>query len=281
MAVNLKQRAYEQIRGELLTGKLKPGAVLLPEALAKEFGMSRTPVREALNQLQDEGMVRSVPRLGTVVRDWDRKDLEELFDLREMLEAGAVARAAPLISDAEIEKLRKLCQQYLTLARQLREAGVTTTSSPIADKLNILDVAFHMKLLESSGNGRLRKIVSDLHLMTQVFGRQAQLPGVSLLSRVAHSWRDHCRIVRALTQRSAAEADYWTSKHIAWARRYHLAAFEWQQRHRISESDNGWPQHVLELIGQLEEPDRALGVTGSNDRIVRQSAKRLATKVVK
>src|SRR5271169_1260355 len=106
MLTNLKIHAYEHIRKRLLSGDLAPGASLSPALLAKEIGISHTPVREAISQLESEGLVERLPRLGARVRLIDRRELEELFELRETLEADAAAWAAERISEEQIVALR-------------------------------------------------------------------------------------------------------------------------------------------------------------------------------
>ena len=123
MATNLKKLAYDHIRMNLFNGNLSPGMLLSPVTLAKEIGVSHTPVREAISQLESEGLVEQLPRVGARVKVIDRRELEELFDLREMLEGGAAAKAAERITAGEIAELRDLSERFHGLAGQLQEAG--------------------------------------------------------------------------------------------------------------------------------------------------------------
>src|SRR5579859_2034234 len=153
MTVNLKQRAYEHIRQNLLAGRYQPGSALSAVALAKEIGISQTPVREAISQLETEGLVEQLPRLGMRVKVIDRRELEELFEIRELLESGAAARAAERTGTAAIAQLENLCDQFHTLSRQFRDVAANKEDfEPIAERLVVNDVAFHLTLFTAADN---------------------------------------------------------------------------------------------------------------------------------
>src|SRR6476661_9145774 len=102
-------RVRDLLEEAILEGDLKPGERLRAEALAQRFGTSRTPIREALLQLEGQGLVEVEPNRGAVVRTFDRDDLMDLYEVRALIEPHAAARAATRISDADIERLRALC----------------------------------------------------------------------------------------------------------------------------------------------------------------------------
>ena len=93
----------------ILEGELKPGERLRAEALAQRFGTSRTPIREALLQLEGQGLVEVEPNRGAVVRTFDRDDVRDLYEVRALIEPHAAARAATRISAARIAELAALC----------------------------------------------------------------------------------------------------------------------------------------------------------------------------
>jgi DNA-binding GntR family transcriptional regulator len=256
MTGNLKQRAYEHIRQNLLTGHYSPGTALSAVALAKEIGVSQTPVREAISQLETEGLVEQVPRLGMRVKCIDRRELEELFEIREILESGAAAKAAERISDTAIAQLEGLCAQFLALARQLTKA-TGSEAEKLAERLLINDVAFHLTLFGAADNRRMRKIVADLHLMTQLFRRQWDIPSLRVVTRVAWTYRDHSRITRAVKRRDPAAASQAMAGHMQRAKRYLLDVYDWAQRAGAPEVDSMWPEHLQQLIQQMAEPTRS------------------------
>ena len=102
-------RVREQLQDAILEGVLKPGERLRAEALAQRYGTSRTPVREALLQLEAQGLVEVEPNRGAVVRAFDRADLLDLYEVRALLEPAAAARAATRIGKADIARLEALC----------------------------------------------------------------------------------------------------------------------------------------------------------------------------
>jgi DNA-binding GntR family transcriptional regulator len=103
-------RVREQLQHAILEGVLKPGERLRAEALAQRYGTSRTPVREALLQLEAQGLVEVEPNRGAVVRAFDRADLLDLYEVRALLEPAAAARAALRIAPRDIARLEELCQ---------------------------------------------------------------------------------------------------------------------------------------------------------------------------
>ncbi|HEX6027009.1 MAG TPA: GntR family transcriptional regulator [Solirubrobacter sp.] len=127
-------RVRDLLEEAILEGDLKPGQRLRAEALAQRFGTSRTPIREALLQLEAQGLVDVEPNRGAVVRAFDRDDLRDLYELRALLEPRAAALAARNIDDADIERLEELCD---------------------AEDLIVANEAFHRIILEAAGSPRL------------------------------------------------------------------------------------------------------------------------------
>jgi len=103
-------RLRDLLEEAILEGQLKPGERLRAEALAQRFGTSRTPVREALLQLEGQGLVEVEPNRGAVVRTFDRDDVVELYETRALIEPHAAARAATRISEAQIVELAASCE---------------------------------------------------------------------------------------------------------------------------------------------------------------------------
>jgi DNA-binding GntR family transcriptional regulator len=259
MAVSLKERAYDHILGKLLGGGMPPGTKLSDIHLAKEIGISRTPVREAIIQMESQGLVEQVSGVGPRVKSLDRQDLDETFELREMLETAAVGKAVTRITDVELRELQSLTDQYLATVRRLRDVNHQIGTAQIFDRLVVLDMAFHLMLVRAAKNRRLVRIMGDLHVLSRILKRRAELPGVNTLTRSALVWRDHTRIVRAMWRRDVAAAQTWMSRHIQRARRHHLDAFDWYQRQlgagRAGERD--LPEHLLRMLSGMESDEQA------------------------
>jgi DNA-binding GntR family transcriptional regulator len=112
-------RVRDELQHAILEGVLRPGERLRAEALAQRFGTSRTPVREALLQLEAQGLVEVEPNRGAVVRAFDAADLLDLYELRALLEPHAAARAATRIEPHEIEQLEALTDDGAPPERQM------------------------------------------------------------------------------------------------------------------------------------------------------------------
>jgi len=112
---NLTQQAYRLIRDGILRGQLKDSQRLTEDYFAQEFQISKSPIREALNRLETEGLIKIVPRRGAFVRDFSIKDVEEIYEMREILEA-AVIRG--------IEVNKKLAEQLRKSREKIGRAHV-------------------------------------------------------------------------------------------------------------------------------------------------------------
>ena len=107
----LKLRVYEGIKQLILSGKLRPGQKLAERDLGERLKVSRTPIREALTRLVQDGLVESRPQRGHFVREVDAKTVEDLYDLREMLEKHAIRLAMRRLSEADLAELERLGRQ--------------------------------------------------------------------------------------------------------------------------------------------------------------------------
>lgn len=149
----LRDRIREALQTRISDGRLRPGDRLFEQDLAAEFGVSRVPVREAIRMLQSEGLVEVYPRRrGVFVRSLDRRQLEELFDVREALEVLAARLAAGNSRTGSVDRLGELSRQ----ARDgLREQDF--------DAMSKANAAFHEELVAVSGNELLGSILEPLH----------------------------------------------------------------------------------------------------------------------
>ena len=209
--MSLQQKAYWAIHERLVTGEFAAGAVLSEPALAKQLGMSRTPVREALDQLALEGVVERVARYGTVVRRPDRRELEDTCNVRQHLEGLAAREAARRATPADLDLLGRLCRALRTIALGMRATGQRALTGQELVRFQLLDTAFHEALLRAAGNRALARIVAQLQLLTRVFAlpRRAQD-----LRVVAWTYRHHRRVLRALKRHDAAAAERWMCWHL-------------------------------------------------------------------
>jgi len=155
----LRDTVFNQLRLQILHGELKPGERLMEVALAEKLGVSRTPVREAIRMLEQEGLAVLLPRRGAHVASIDNKQLEDMLEARRTLEAFTVNAACGRISRAQIEELRQFNMKF-------REAVKSGDTVAMAD----LDFIFHEAIARAAGNKRIMEMLQ--HLREQLFRYQ-------------------------------------------------------------------------------------------------------------
>jgi len=146
---------YEDVREKIVSGEIQPGAILTEGDLADEYGVSKTPVREALVLLRHEGFVDSMPRIGHVVATFTVQDVLEVFHLRSILEAEAAGLAAERITEEEIAALQENRDEEMVLSERADGAGYD-------ERAYELNVAFHFLIARASGNRRLAALIKRL-----------------------------------------------------------------------------------------------------------------------
>ncbi len=206
---NASVAATEVIRQAILDGRLPPGRRLKEEELANELGISRTPVREALLMLQAEGLVDATPNRGATVRSHSVEDMNDLYQLRALLEGYAARRAATGLTDEAIAALRESCDRFDALLGDETEMHMLV-------KENLF---FHQTILEGAGSARLATMVRQVIELPLVYrsyiwySREQQQIS-------AHY---HSQITRALETRDAERAELVMKEHIFEARDLLLA----------------------------------------------------------
>jgi DNA-binding GntR family transcriptional regulator len=167
---NLSQKAYDSIHESILAGRLAVGSVVSEAALAKSLGISRTPVGEAIRQLAREGFVQQIPRFGTIVRQIDRRELIELYEVREGLESFAAAKIAADADPAVVAGLKQLCRVMQSICDEIGDAAMEAeVSEPILRRFLAADQAFHMAILEATGNRKITDSVRTMKTLSRVF----------------------------------------------------------------------------------------------------------------
>jgi DNA-binding GntR family transcriptional regulator len=141
---SLKEKVYEALRREITDGSLFPGDLLKERELADLYGVSKTPVREALSLLEQENLVKAIPRAGYMVTQLTLRDVQEVHQLRVTLESMAARLAAENITDEELEELE----------------AMTATSDP--EEARLFNRQFHLVIARASGNSRLAKMIEQL-----------------------------------------------------------------------------------------------------------------------
>ena len=192
------------IRSRVLNGEIALGVRLRQEGLAAEFGVSRTPVREALRQLQAAGIVELQPNRGAVVRGPSVRDIREAYEVRAELEGLAAEIAATRIRDAQLRELRAAQRLFRRSIAKLLRGRVADDGGPANGEWTRANDLFHRVIQEAAGNARLTDIVQDLHRAFPRGLTWAALSGSSAL--LQQNIDEHRAILEAIERRDPAEA---------------------------------------------------------------------------
>ena len=214
------KRVYVKICDRIAAGYLKPGDVISESALAKEFGLSRTPIGEALGRLAHEGVVDQVPRFGTIVRDIPVGELAELYEIREALEGMAALKAAKFISANALVELYSLCETIDGEIERHLKANADVLDEDGLRRFLAADMAFHTLIIASARNARLCKMLEQTRTVSLMFNAQR---GRHAMRRVVQANEEHKAIVGALERRDEQEANRLVIKHIRLSRDQSLA----------------------------------------------------------
>ena len=210
----------EGIRRDIIGGILPPGSRVTEAALAGKYGVSRVPVREALRALAAEGFVESRPFAGSRVADIPAEDADDLFAVREVVEAATARRAA---RRAALQLADGVPGGQWEDARQelagILEEGDRALAQGRLEDLPELNNRFHLALAELSGSASL------IALLRQLAGKLQWLYAADVSSRGRHSWSEHRDILAAVDAGDAAEAERLMSGHIRRSRAGYLERF--------------------------------------------------------
>jgi len=223
MDTTLSLVAYRHIQRKLLRASLRSGAKLSEHRLARELGISRTPVREAIRRLEAEGMLRQVASSGTFVPEPDRAQLVEAYEVRMALEAFAVRRAALRMLPRQIHELQRLCDEMRAAITAFRNSGAALMEGAPLRRYLLADLAFHLLLLRAAGNRYALKILCDVHIRSAIFGYRSHQRDLHHLAAV---WLEHARVARAVRLRDAAAAQRLLEKHMQASLDAAVAAFD-------------------------------------------------------
>ena len=196
--------AARLIRQAILTGDLAPGDALRETELARQMGISRTPVREALRLLHNDGLVESAPNRGATVKSYTAADLKDVYNLRAALEGYAAQTAAEHISDRQLVALHESCDRY---------EGLRSS----ADNLALLaeeNLVFHNTIQEAADSARLSAMIRQVTALPLIYKSYMTYSPDNRCTAEEH----HRAILAALEAHAGDEARELLERHILWAR---------------------------------------------------------------
>ncbi len=195
----LRETVCEALRSAIRNGILEPGERLMEVQLAEELGISRTPVREAIRKLEQEGYVIMMPRRGTYVSSVSVNDIKEIFEIRSALESLSTGLAARRIEPDELEKLRALLTE---IEGHIERKDI--------DKIVETDIEFHGLLYQVSRNERLVTIISNLKEQLARF----RTLSMSYPGRLQETLEEHRAMVEAIAANDVEAARDAAERHM-------------------------------------------------------------------
>ncbi len=196
---SLRGRVFNKIREDILSGKYSQNEELKETSIGVELGVSRTPVREALRQLELEGLVNIIPNKGAYVNGISEKDIHDIYIIRSYLEGLCAKWACEHITQEQIDELEEIV--YLSEFHAKKEHH---------EQIVELDNKFHQLIYEASDSKILNHVLSDFHHYVQ------RIRKITLASenRAANSNKEHTAILDAIRQRDGEKAEVLAHEHI-------------------------------------------------------------------
>ncbi|MEL7147441.1 MAG: GntR family transcriptional regulator, partial [Bacteroidota bacterium] len=174
----LSAQAYHQVKTMIVSKELAPGQKIVQDKLAEQLGISRTPLRSALQMLEGDGLIVSLPRKGVMVKEFTDKEVLEIYDCRMALEGTAVRLFTERATREDIDKLRNLFQPF-------------TSGEIDASAYQKADTIFHDSIMEGSGNGFLHKLFLQGNLLVCI-------DIIGLLRTPQETLQEHLDIIDAI-----------------------------------------------------------------------------------
>ncbi|MFF4523230.1 GntR family transcriptional regulator [Streptomyces bluensis] len=198
-----RERVADALRAALIAGELRPGEVYSAPGLAARFGVSATPVREAMLDLAKEGLVDTVPNKGFRVTAVSERQLDEYTHIRSLIEIPTTADLAISADPVHLEALRPLAQEIVT-------------SAATGDLISYVeaDLRFHLGLLSLAGNTHLVEVVRDVRRRSRLYG----LTALAEAGRLEASAKEHLELLDALLARDEEAVREVMTRHLGHVR---------------------------------------------------------------
>jgi len=196
---SLHGRIFNYLQNDILNGKYKTGDSLIETKLSEELGVSRTPIREAIRQLELEGLVQTIPNKGAIVTGLTAKDIEDIYTIRLAIEGLAARWAAENVTESELKEMK----HFLDLEEFYTEKNDV-------EQILKLDTKFHETIFRASKSKPLMTMLSNFHHYIQ----RARINSLGMSGRAEEALSEHKAIYQAISQRDAKKAEELTIEHV-------------------------------------------------------------------
>ncbi len=195
----LREMVYERLKRRIQRGEIKAHERLIEQDLAAEMGLSRTPVREAISKLEQEGLINKIPQRGAVVRGTTKEEIEEVFGLRMVLESYAASLTTERIDEEILQQLDAMLDKQ---RRTLEQGNV--------NRYIQLNTQFHDLIYRESKSDKLYQMINNLrdyfYKYRVLILKLGEMPTISL--------QDHTNMVQAMRERDAHKVEALVKEHI-------------------------------------------------------------------
>ncbi|MCX7772135.1 MAG: GntR family transcriptional regulator [Clostridia bacterium] len=198
-SLSLRGRVFVKIENDILNGKYQPGESLNESKVAGELKVSRTPVREAIRQLELEGLVAYIPNKGAIVKGLSIEDVRDIFEIRMKIEGLAAKRAASNITESQLKELREVV-----------EFEEFYTAKGDTEQILKLDTKFHEIIFRASGSRLLDRTLTSFHHYIQ----RARSFSLMDAERAKKALLEHMAIMKAIESRDKERAEVLMANHI-------------------------------------------------------------------
>jgi DNA-binding GntR family transcriptional regulator len=190
--LTLREKILENIRDSIVSGTLKAGSRVSEPELADQYGISRTPIREAFRQLESEGYLTVIPRRGAIVSEFTPKDIEEFYAIKSIMEGYAARRACERLSSKDLDRLQAINNKLADLAGH-------------GDIKHFFKIhsEFHELFIKAADNEKLHELIAGLVTKFQ----RLRFTSLSLPGRMAVSVQEHEKIIDAFRKKDADLAE--------------------------------------------------------------------------
>lgn len=196
----LSDRAYRSLRESIVKNRIKPGEVLYESEICEQLGVSRTPVREAFKMLSTEGFLKLIPNKGAVVSKISFHDVEDVLQIRGILEGLAASLTAKNLTDSKLKVLENLLKEM--------EASAKVED---VNSYTMLNHTFHSQISRLCGNKRLSNMLANLQDHSHMF----RVKGLAVPGRVKKSLEEHRKIIEAIKERNPSKTEAAARDHMS------------------------------------------------------------------